>query len=164
MEQVTSASTWKKSSQGEAVQLKVPSGNVALVKNLGMRAFISRGLIPNTLLPIVTEALERGKPPSGRVLAEEIGKKGTKALEDVFDLVDRVVIECVVDPVVSKIPEEDETRDPELLYVDEVDLEDKMFIFQWVVGGTRDIARFRAEYQADVDNIQSSEDVEDKAV
>jgi hypothetical protein len=39
-------------------------------------------------------------------------------------------------------------RDPNGLYVDMLDLNDKMFVFNWVMGGSKDIERFRDEQAA----------------
>jgi hypothetical protein len=40
-------------------------------------------------------------------------------------------------------PEKESDRDPELLYVDEVDEDDKNFIMSWAFGGTSDLEKFR---------------------
>jgi hypothetical protein len=54
---------------------------------------------------------------------------------------------------------EDE-RDEEVLYADQVDMADKMFIFQWCLGGTRDLEKFRREQGATVGSLSVGEDVE----
>lgn len=107
---------------------------------------------------------------------------------DMFKAFDRIVAECVVEPEVrlhlvnemqlarwradeslqihdlddlkigADIP--DSLRDPEYLYTDDIDMEDKLYIFQYVVGGTRDIERFRAEQRESVVGLLPSEDLE----
>jgi len=62
-------------------------------------------------------------------------------------------------PPVLPIPENEQNRDPELLYVDEVLDDDKVFVFQWVTGGTRDLEQFRQEHQAAMDNLERLSDV-----
>jgi hypothetical protein len=52
-------------------------------------------------------------------------------------------------------------RDPDLLYVDEVDIEDRIFIMNYAVGGTRDLARFRREHRQSVAGLASSTDVQE---
>jgi hypothetical protein len=144
--------TWKRS-KGE--DLELPSGNIALVKRPGMLEFIKKGIVPDTLMPTVDEAVRKGKglPPNQ---ATDLLKDPAK-LAAMEEMTDRVLCAVVVDPAVTfhkrqvegnedeweDIPEED--RDENLLYSDEVDLEDKMFIFQYAVGGTRDLERFREE-------------------
>lgn len=53
----------------------------------------------------------------------------------------------------ERIPEDQ--RDPEFLYCSEVDFADKVFIFQYAVGGSADLARFREEYTELVDGLQA---------
>lgn len=160
----TSVSDWKKKSGSD---LQLPSGHTCRVRNPGMKAFLSAGLIPNSLIPIVTEALSRGESPSGGASKqdEQIEKKlqdelssDPKLLTDMMDAIDNVTVYCVLQPKVNPTPvkelvqadgsvelvEDFDAKDPELLYVDEVDFEDKTFIFNWAVGGTRDLERFRS--------------------
>jgi hypothetical protein len=51
-------------------------------------------------------------------------------------------------------------RDDELVYVDEVAEEDKMFLFQVVTGGTTDVESFREELGSTMDDIRGRQDVE----
>lgn len=140
----TPISGWKKSSEGSP--LRVPSGNTAIVRNPGMQVFVSQGMIPNSLMGPIQEALHNGKRPDMSKL--EVNEQ---TLKDMLELADAVVMFCVVDPKVTSNKDATgeilplEARDADKLYVDEVDVEDKMFIFQYAVGGTRDIERFRKE-------------------
>jgi hypothetical protein len=52
--------------------------------------------------------------------------------------------------------EADEDADP-IIYVDEVDLEDKMFLMNYVVGGSRDLAQFRAATQEALGGVHDGE-------
>jgi hypothetical protein len=54
------------------------------------------------------------------------------------------------------IPEDD--RDPMFLYCAEVDFTDKTFIFQYAVGGSADLERFREEYSELVAGISAEQD------
>lgn len=49
--------------------------------------------------------------------------------------------------------------DPEVMYADNVSLEDKQFIFQWAVGGVQDIAKFRRQLAGAVESAQPGEGV-----
>lgn len=55
-------------------------------------------------------------------------------------------------------------RDPNVLYADVVDMEDKMFLFQWALAGTGDAAKFREELDGTVESLSNSKDVQDQAV
>lgn len=51
-----------------------------------------------------------------------------------------------------------EDRDPDFLYCAEIDFMDKMYIFQYAVGGTRDLERFRQEFEQSLDGIHAVTD------
>lgn len=54
-------------------------------------------------------------------------------------------------------------RDEDTLYADQVVLDDKMFIFQFAVGGTADVEQFREELSSGVGDLSSSKTVAGKA-
>lgn len=105
------------------------------------------------------------------------------AIGDIFEAFDKVTSMCVVEPrcefhkrrVVDEQGQQvtdekdraiwevipDNERDHEnIVYTDEVDLDDKTFIFNFVVGGSRDIATFREEFGDALATVPSIEDVE----
>lgn len=132
----TSANQWKKAT---AIELTLPSGNVALCRRPGLKAFIVSGKVPNTLMPMMKGALAGQKlDPSKMEITEDM-------VADMVQLLDIVVVDCVIEPNVRPVPVGGAERDPEELYIDEVDDEDKNFIFQWAVGGTADIEKFREQ-------------------
>ena len=151
----TPATQWKKSGQG--VALDVPSGNTALVRNVGMQVFLTRGLVPNSLMPLVRKAM------SGKELDLKVDDITEDQLTDMLALFDAVTVYCVVEPAVLPVPADGEERDSTALYVDEVDFDDKQFIFQWVVGGTKDLEKFRAEQAASVESVRRGATVAGKA-
>lgn len=146
---VTTASAWK--SGRRAVRLPLPSGNVCEAINKGLQVFVEQGQIPNALMPIVTEALSDGK----KMDKSDIDKmsRDPELLRASLEMANTIVLGCVVAPAIHPIPETEADRDPELLYVDELDLTDKMFVLNWVVGGTRDVERFREEQAALVGDL-----------
>lgn len=165
--EVTEASEWKGKLDLAGTKLPLPSGNVCLIRNPGLGVFIEQGLIPNSLLPIVEKAIGEGKgiaPKQAKELAAD-----PEMLKDMGRLTNEVVCYCVLKPVVLPVPtkaQEDDPepeRDPNALYVDELDLTDKMFIFQWVVGGTRDTERFREQSADAVAALADVADVDDSA-
>lgn len=193
----TSAAAWKSSSGIEEVE--VPSGNVALVKRVGPEAFLSSGIVPDTLTPLIDEAVrdKKGLPPAqvAKTLTDD-----PESLPAMIDMMNRVVAYAVIQPHVETVPdciavikvkkgktEVEETcgktvsdklhaqgneeghrfiegeRDPDLLYADEVSLEDRVFIMNYAVGGTRDLARFRSEYGESVARVSDEQGLEDEA-
>lgn len=170
---VTETSEWKSSSQG--VDLQVPSGKTCKVRRKPMDSFIRRGIIPNSLLPIVRAAI-KGEDMDKM----EMGDLDEQQVIDMFALYDAVVCDCVVAPKVYPIPHytakdaaegrcseevvgkeiDIEDRNQDFLYVDEVDQDDKVFIYNFVTGGTRDLESFRSEQAAAMERLRGSADVE----
>jgi hypothetical protein len=60
---------------------------------------------------------------------------------------------CVIEPTVNPLPENEADRKQELLYVDEVDLDDKFYIMAFALGGTRDLEGFREATGSGVANL-----------
>lgn len=164
----TTKNTWKRK-RGE--ELDLPSGNVALVKRPGMEAFLTEGLIPDSLMPLVNQAISTGKGLPPEKLNEMA--KDPNFVTEMMDSMDRVLTKVVVEPKVLWhkrldgetlviIPEEE--RDEDYVYSDDVDFEDKSFIFNYAVGGTRDLERFREEAGASLDAVQDVDGVRSEAV
>lgn len=162
--EITSASAWKKKAkQGRALDL--PSGFTCRAKNPGIQVFIREGLVPNDLLPIVNEALAKGKGGQ-EVSASDIASQVSdgESLQKVMEMIDAVTVYCVLEPTVSHPPTdddgniiavEDRDEDEDVVYIDEVDFDDKMFIYQWAVGGTSDLKKFREQQDRNLESLQS---------
>lgn len=56
----------------------------------------------------------------------------------------------------------EDARDEDTLYADEVSLEDKNFIFQFAVGGTADVERFRQELSGSMAGVPKQQNVSRK--
>lgn len=152
--------------------IELPSGLAVKVKNPGgLRAFIGSGLIPNSLMGIIQRGLEKG---SGHNVAAEIVKDGRideGMLRDMMSMMDNIATTVVVEPkIYPTLTESDllewnqqhpddmkdfveELRRDDRLYADELPDDDKMFLFQWVSGGTRDLETFRQQHAAGVDAL-----------
>lgn len=163
----TSAAAWKKTSAPEA--LEMPSGNYMSFRKVGMQTLMATGMMPNSLMGIAQKAVSKGKgEPDGfsdDALAELI--KDEKKVLEITAFMDKITIFLAVEPKVHEIPLNDdgtavpvEDRDPELLYVDEIDETDKQFLFGVVAGGTRDLETFRSEHRASMDTVRGLQTVE----
>lgn len=135
---VSTAKQWK---SGKTTELKVPSGNVCLVRKPdGMQAFMVNGKIPNSLMPLVTNALDEksdGELDMQAILADP------EKMTDMMALIDSITVATVVEPRVSLTPVEGTDRDDDKLYVDEIDMEDKLMIMGFALGGVKDLEQFR---------------------
>lgn len=150
----TSASEWKKKTTLGTL-VTVPSGNEVRVRTPGMQVFLTQGVIPNGLMPIIQDAMKAGEAPSDEAMNSMADDP--EKLQEVLELADAVALFCFIEPKLERPPTEkidgkeviiplgDERRDEEVLYVDEVDLNDKLFIFQFAVGGTAKLEQFRQE-------------------
>jgi hypothetical protein len=82
-------------------------------------------------------------------------------VEKILEVVDKVTCYVVIQPAVMPVPEDGAERDDEFVYIDQVDLEDKMFILNFAVGGTRDLERFRQEVGESLRGLAPVPDVAD---
>lgn len=165
----TKSSDWKKSTSIKPSDLELPSGNVALVRAPGIQLFLQLGFIPNSLIGYVKAALDENSGKSDNAKAKMQEDKFMREvlsspdkLDDLVGLADRVTLYCVEKPelhatptktveiqvdgeTVEKQEPDFDACDPELLYVHEVDFDDKMFIMNFAFGGTRSVDGFRGE-------------------
>lgn len=168
---VSTAKQWKKA--GGAGPLDLPSGNTALVIRPGVMSFAKQGLIPNSLMGMMNKAAD-GK------LADKDLQKGLgdiledpKKMQDMLGMVDAITLYCVVQPKVYPVSrreeimadeglseDERERQLEELIFIDEVDEADKMFIFNWAVGGDRDLDRFREQQGELMESLSTGQNVE----
>lgn len=156
----TSVSAWKKSTVPPIVEM--PSGNLMRVRRIGLQALIKMGTLPNSLMAIADRAVGKGKQKPQEVSNEELVDllKDRKKVEEIGRFMDQVTILCAYEPKVEPLPPEGVERDDDVLYVDEVDEEDKMFLFQVVTGGTTDVEAFRREHGSTMADIRGRENVE----
>lgn len=183
----TSAASWKRNKARES--LRLPSGNVALVRRVGPEAFMEQGLMPDSLAPIVQKAIndKRGLPPK----ALDKALATPDMMGQMVEMIDRLAVYAVIEPAIKMPPPcltcgelntaatasvhdhpeseeghlfEEGPRDEEVLYVDEVDFTDKVFIMNFCVGGTRDLERFRDEHSEAVGGLDAQSGVEGSAV
>jgi hypothetical protein len=165
-EDITEVGEWKKTSERGARKLKLPSGFVALVRNPGLMWFVENDMVPNSLMTILSAGLNDGKPPKPSEIKSLI-EAGN--LADMMSLARTVLVNCVLKPKIwpvsrreeidadeSLSDDEREERISTMLFADEVDENDMMFIFNWVVGGTHDVERFREEQAAYVASVPDS--------
>ena len=152
---IASPQDFKKKARSE---ITLPSGSTIQVKKVdSLKAFMGGGGIPNSLIPLVQSAIKQGTTEE---LDKKIADMNFSDLEEVSVMMDNVNIQAWVMPKLYPIPEDEVNRSEEYLYIDEVDMEDKLFVFQWVTGGTQDIAQFRNELGTNVEHLVNLKDVE----
>lgn len=156
----TSVSAWKKGTELKPTLL--PSGKYLTFKRVGMDVFLTMGMMPNSLMGYAQNAVEKGR---GREMTgEEIGDLISNAdkVSELVTFIDKAICFVSVEPKIHPIPldadgeVDEDRRSDEILYVDEVELEDKMFIWQLVAGGTTSVETFRSESAAVLDSVYRS--------
>jgi hypothetical protein len=161
MSSVTPVSEWKKGNQPHPLEL--PSGKTILARPVGVEAFFKAKTIPNSLMEIVAKAVQTGKED-----VEELDLAATMAslaedperLQDVFVMADNITMYCVVEPRIYPVPPPEEGRDETRLYVDEIDMDDKLFIMNFGMGGSRDLESFREATTVGVGSVPPSDSVQ----
>ena len=145
--------------------IELPSGLVVKVRNPGgLRVFINSGIIPNSLMQLVQKGLDGGQPLKSSDIVKG-NKFDTRMIADMNKLMDDVAVRVIVEPKIyptlteadveawnKENPDQpvegvEDLRSDERLYADELPDDDKMFLFQWVSGGTRDLESFRQQHQ-----------------
>lgn len=143
--QVSTASDFKKRKRG--TPLPLPTGLVVVARRVDVKDFIFNNYdVPNPLMEKMMAALDKGKKADvAKMVGVDGGDIDLDMIRDMYEMVDTVVREVVVEPKVHPNPEPGEPEDEDLVYCRDFDDEDKMFLFQWATGGTADIASFRGE-------------------
>lgn len=185
----TRATDWvSREGRGDTEAVLLPSGNTALVRRTGPEAFLEQGLIPDSVTPIIDEAVRSKKGLKPRTKQDLLNDPA--AIGSMVEMLDRTLCYAVVEPKVIMPPgcvtcgelnsakeirhkdtkhvdyhEFIETpRDADVLYADRVDLDDKMFVMNFCLGGTRDLQKFRHEYGASVAGVLAGASESSEAV
>lgn len=154
---VSSAADFKEDS--ETVLLPLPSGKVVEAqKPKGLTAFLTGGHIPNSLLPMLNDAID-GKAPSAESLVDML--KDSDKLTDLMTMVDSLTVAVVVNPPVAHPPEDRSQRRSDIVYTDDISDDDKMFIMSFAMAGAKDTERFRSEQAAIMDSMADVQGVQD---
>lgn len=134
--------------------LTCPSGQLAQVRRCGADGLIKAGIIQS--MDVLTAIVENELIPSaeGRPVADPAKLlKDPEALASVLHMTDKIVQYVVVQPELALVPDDVTQRKPGTIYTDMVDMEDKMFIMNFALGGTRDLETFRKESKAAVGSM-----------
>lgn len=158
--------TWLAGGVGQMEDLTVPSGQLCLVRRPGLQGLMKAGVLHNmdSLSQVVNEKhLKRVNGKSTDEIDMTSIMSDAKSLDDVMHVMDKVICHCVVKPEIHMTPNDITRRKPNVVYADMVDLMDKVFIFNFVVGGTRDLETFRGGLNESVGSVEAVEDVPDEA-
>lgn len=151
-------------SSGSLVDLTVPSGQTVLAQRAGPEGLMTAGLLDDLdVLATVLPKVMGGKTKVKDFDATQV-LKNPAMMKQAVSLLDRVTCYVVVKPEITPEPEDPRLKERGKIYPSSISLEDKSFLFNWAVGGTRDLSRFREQYAESVAGVESVEDVEDETV
>jgi hypothetical protein len=149
---------------GGPVDLELPSGQLVLARKPGLQQLMVEGVLhkmDNLTALVDSKHVRKGK--GGRADINVQSLLGDQdALANILHTVDRVLCAVVLRPGVQMTPNDPTRRVRGVIYADTVGIEDKMFIFNWALGGSRDIERFRRESEEVVGSVAVGEPVGDE--
>lgn len=155
-------------SSGTLVDLDLPSGQRVLAQRPGPAGLMAAGMLEDLdVLAGILPKVMGGKGPSSKVgkpgpaqdFDASLVLKNPKMLGEAMKLMDRVLVHVVVKPELTPEPENASDKERGHIYPSSVAMEDKVFIFNWATGGTRDIARFRQQHEASMASLDPGSDV-----
>lgn len=149
---------------GQSEDLEMPSGQLALVRRPGLQKLMQAGVLNN--MDVLTKIVQSDHvQKTGAVGMDQITDllNDPQKIDEMMRVIDKIVVYCVVQPELHMTPDDVTNRVPGRVYADQVELDDKMFIFQFAMGGTRDLDRFRKESEVAVGSLGDVKDVEGTA-
>lgn len=159
---------WLNNGVGTMEDVLLPSGQLALVRRPGVEGLVKAGVLKNldSLTSLVNEAhikrVEGKNGPEDHVDLNSL-MADEERMAAITHVIDRVLCYVVVRPEVHMTPGDATRRVPGVVYADMVDLVDKMFVFNYVVGGTRDLESFRNELSGVLGGLAVEPDVPEVA-
>ena len=154
--------------------LQCPSGQLCLVRKLQPMDLVAGNLLSSSDLLAETVAAKiaeanagpqdhkKPKDEQSKADAQKIVDAITNAVsqpEQLDSMVDTVVCKAVVEPRIEMVPKDFNDRVPGTIYCDAVTFADKMFIFNWAMGGLDNLKGFRGQARGDVPALESGEGV-----
>lgn len=138
-----------------------PSGQRALVRRPGVQGLIIAGALEevDSLSAIVDQKHIKRVKGEEQVDSESL-MNDPEQIAKVIGVADRIVQYIVVKPALALAPADDADRKPDVLYVDAVDLDDRLFLMNYAVGGTRSAEQFRDERSAVVGSMGDGVEVQ----
>lgn len=148
---------------GSLQDLVLPSGQTILAQRPGPQGLMTAGMLDDldTLSSILPKIMgghtAKGQP--AKEFDATIIMKNPAMLAEAMKLMDRVLVHVVIKPELTPEPASPTDREKGKIYPSSVGQEDKAFIFNWAVGGTQNLARFRTEYEESVAGLEPGADV-----
>lgn len=170
-------------------EITTPSGQTCRAKKLTIPSMMEMGILAegDAITALVSKHIRKVKGgkgvPDGTTVIDEAAILGDpKALQSIIGLTDKVIPHVVTSPrvvlhysettvgktKVTKKLDDDEralilAEYPGTVFTDQIDLEDKMFIFDWAAGGLKAMSSFRNGPASDVGSVVDVPGAKNKA-
>lgn len=171
-------------------KVTLPSGQIVIAQKIGMEQIMSTGAgdqMDTLTSYVLNEHIDRVRGPQDHkpkkssqddsstteAEVEQIIKEHPEMVSSTLNMFDNLVPSIVVKPVVRIHTRKDESgnvstipvdeRVPGVVYTDRIGMEDKVFLFQWAVGGLPD-PDFREQPEQPVAAVEDVEQVPMPAV
>jgi len=147
------------SGQGEFTELTCPSGQMCLVRRPGVRGLMKAGVLHSVdaLSVAIDNGIRKGtgQRPQDEAITLKAITENPSMLEDALHMSHRILCYVVVAPVLE-MPRDDPTnRKPGVLYADDVDEMDMMFIINFVMGGSKELETFRERFEENLRSLDA---------
>lgn len=163
--------------EGSEETLILPSGQNCLAKKVSVTSMIEAGILNNAdsltaMVDQYTRKVKGGKVADGTPVVDSKILSDSQALKMMIEMADRAIPAIVISPpvhlhfsertvgkttVTKKLNDEERAilraETPGLIFTDQIDLEDKMHLFEWGVGGLKAFSSFREGPTTDVGNV-----------
>lgn len=156
----------------DGAEKTMPSGQTCLVrKNVSYKDMVADGVLAEGGLaaefpeyaPDTKTTVDTSKPVGDQIdlHMDELDTPSLitqllstpESTERLWSLINRIAQYTVLQPRLHTPPEDpEEARDPELIYIDYVELEDRAFLFNYALGGSDTVEGFAGELKGSGDN------------
>lgn len=166
------ATAW---SMDRYIDLKFPSGQLAQVRRPGVPQLVAMGILDSadSLGALIAQKHIKRVRGSAQVDAASLLKDPANLLT-IMQLVDRITAYMIIQPKVENVAiefEDDEgkkkwrnrtedEREEGVVYTDAIEITDRMFLFQFAVGGSTDLATFRERFATALGSMEAQPDVQ----
>jgi len=164
--------------QAEGHDLECPSGETCRVRRPGVQGLIAMGLLDDMDQLTALVQIEHFNRVDGKISDPQAAKDALAAFAENsdkvkagLDMVAKLVVGCVIEPILTLVPKDAAGADipmelrnvlpawtEDTVYVDQVDMEDQVFIMQYVMGGVADLTPFRAELAENMGRVVDVQD------
>lgn len=138
--------------------LYLPSGQLCLARRIGVEGLLKTGII-HDIDPLMGMVQMHQSRVEGKSDVSDNEQLATDLLKDkdkmasLFHMLDRIVCAVSVKPEVKMAPNDITRRKDDVIYTDMIDLQDKMFIMTWTMGGADALMSFRDQFQESLGSV-----------